>query len=125
MFGKTKRKKENSIYIFAAKVERIENEVLTKTLEVFLNNRISIGQRPDIVEKRTRFGDLEVDLIIRKNHNQAILTIHNRACGVLKTKKLAPKESSVVAAVVHDLLEERKLYLYTITADNEKRIYRT
>ncbi|WP_372645819.1 IS30 family transposase [Ancylomarina sp.] len=37
--------------------------------------RISIEQRPDVVDQRKRFGDLEVDLIIGKNHNQAILTI--------------------------------------------------
>ncbi len=28
-------------------------------------------QRAEIVENRERFGDLEVDLILGKNHNQA------------------------------------------------------
>ena len=85
-----------------------------------IKNRISIDQRPDIVEKRTRFGELEVDLIIGKNHNQAILTINDRASGVLRMKKVASKESSVVTAAINNLLEEWMPYLHTITADNGK-----
>ena len=53
-----------------------------------IRDRISIDKRPLIVEKRERFGDLEVDLIIGKNHNQAILTINDRASGMLKMKKI-------------------------------------
>lgn len=49
-----------------------------------IKNRVSIAQRPSIVEERKKFGDLEVDLIIGKKHNQAILTINDRASGMLK-----------------------------------------
>lgn len=85
-----------------------------------IKNRISIDKRPKIVEKRERFGDLEVDLIIGKNHNQAILTINDRASGVLKMKKVESKQSEVVTAAILDLLCEWKPYLNTITADNGK-----
>jgi IS30 family transposase len=85
-----------------------------------IKNRISIDQRPEVVEKRIRFGDLEVDLIIGKNHNQAILTINDRASGMLKMKKVASKESSVVTVAINNLLEEWMPYLHTITADNGK-----
>ena len=37
--------------------------------------RIGIEKRPKIVEKRERFGDLEVDLIIGKNHKQVYRAI--------------------------------------------------
>jgi IS30 family transposase len=49
-----------------------------------ITNRIRIDQRHKIVENRSRFGDLEVDLIIGKNHNQAILTVNDSASGMLK-----------------------------------------
>ena len=56
-----------------------------------IKDRISIDQRPDIVEQRARFGDFEADLIIGKNHKQAIVTLNDRASGVLKMKKVESK----------------------------------
>ena len=85
-----------------------------------IRDRISIDKRPVIVEKRERFGDLEVDLIIGKNHNQAILTINDRASGMLKMKKTPSKQASVVTEAITTLLEDWKPYLKTITADNGK-----
>ncbi len=55
--------------------------------------RIGIEKRPEVVENRKRFGDLEVDLIIGKNHQDAILTINDRASGMLKMKKVTSKEA--------------------------------
>jgi IS30 family transposase len=85
-----------------------------------IKNRVSIDKRPELVDKRERFGDLEVDLIIGKNHNQAILTINDRASGVFKMKKVASKEATVVTDAINSLLEDWIPYLHTITADNGK-----
>jgi IS30 family transposase len=85
-----------------------------------IKDRISIDQRPPIVEKRERFGDLEVDLIIGENHKEAIVTINDRASGVLKMKKVVSKESRVVANAICDLLSEWVPYINTITSDNGK-----
>ncbi|NQY10936.1 MAG: IS30 family transposase, partial [Flavobacteriales bacterium] len=63
------------------------------------------------------FGDLEVDLILGKNHKQAILTINNRASGVLKMKKL---EAKVVTIAINELLNGWIPYIHTITSDNGK-----
>ena len=85
-----------------------------------IKGRINISKRDNIVELRNRFGDLEVDLIIGKNHNQAILTINDRASGVLKMKKVKSKHANVVTKGIKELLEDWKPYLKTITADNGK-----
>ena len=85
-----------------------------------IKNRVSIDQRPDIVEKRERFGDLEVDLIIGKNHKQAILTVNDRASGMLKMKKVKSKNADEVTQSINDVLEEWIPYIQTITADNGK-----
>lgn len=85
-----------------------------------IKDRVSIDLRPEIVEKRERFGDLEVDLIIGKNHKQAILTINDRASGMLKMKKIKSKEAQVVSDSIIELLEEWQPYIKTITADNGK-----
>jgi len=92
----------------------------SKDTRGIIKNRISIDQRNKIVEKRSRFGDLEVDLIIGKNHNQAILTVNDRASGMLKMKKVASKEATVVTKAINEILEDWKPYLRTITADNGK-----
>ena len=92
----------------------------SKDTRGIIKNRVSIEKRPELVDKRERFGDLEVDLVIVKNHNQAILTINDRASGVLKMKKVASKEAAVVTNAIKSLLEDWIPYLHTITADNGK-----
>jgi len=85
-----------------------------------IKERVSIEERPEIVEKRERFGDLEVDLNIGKNHNQAMLTINDRASGILKMRKVPSKESKVISKVIVNELEDWSPYIKTITADNGK-----
>lgn len=81
---------------------------------------MSIEQRPAIVEEKERFGDLEIDTIIGKNHKGAIVTINDRATGVLRMKKVDSKHALPVKQAALELLEEWKPLLHTITADNGK-----
>lgn len=83
-----------------------------------IKDRVDIDKRPSLVEKRSRFGDLEVDLIIGKNHNQAILTINDRASGMLKMRKVASKSATEVSKAIVEELKDWEPYLHTITADN-------
>lgn len=100
--------------------KRYRKRGASKDSRGIIKNRISIDKRPDLVENRERFGDLEVDLIIGKGHNQAILTINDRASGVLKMTKVKSKEADVVSLAMNSLLENWKPYLHTITSDNGK-----
>ncbi len=85
-----------------------------------IKNKVSIEKRPDIVEKRARFGDLEVDLILGENHKQAIVTINDRASGILKMGKVFSKQAREVGDKICELLEDWRPYLKTITSDNAK-----
>jgi len=115
------KKKDGNLYThLRRKGRKYRKRGNKKDSRGIIKNRISIDMRPEIVEKRERFGDLEVDLIIGKNHNQAILTINDRASGVLKMKKVESKESKIVTAAILDLLGDWKPYLQTVTADNGK-----
>ena len=98
--------------------KRYRKRGASKDSRGIIKNRIPIEKRPGIVDKRVRFGDIEVDLIIGKNHNQAILTINDRASGVLKMTKVKSKEANVVTLAMNTLLEDWKPYVHTITADN-------
>lgn len=85
-----------------------------------LTNRNPIENRPKIVEEKQRFGDLELDTVIGKNHKGAIVTINDRSTGLFKIKKVASKESKQVKEAVVELLRELKPFLHTITSDNGK-----
>jgi len=83
-------------------------------------DRVDIDQRPDIVEAKERFGDLEIDLIIGKGHKEALLTINDRATGLLLMDKVASKEAKAIEAKTVELLEDWKPLIHTITSDNGK-----
>lgn len=85
-----------------------------------LKDRVSIDLRPAVVEEKSRFGDLEIDTIIGKNHQGAIVTINDRATGLLRMRKVERKEAELVKEAAIGLLAEFKPYLYTVTADNGK-----
>ena len=85
-----------------------------------ITGRIDISQRPKIVEKRERFGDFEIDTIIGKNHKGAIVTINDRATGLLKMKKLESKNAEILADKTIEVLTPYKKFLHTITSDNGK-----
>ena len=80
--------------------------------------RKSIHDRDAIVEAKSRFGDLEIDTIIGKNHKQAILTIVDRKTKYLWMQKLIFKRSENVAKVSNKILASIAKYIHTITADN-------
>jgi len=85
-----------------------------------ITNRIDISKRPEIVNKKERIGDLEIDLVIGKNHRGALLTINDRATGMLFMGKIDSKEAKAVETKTIELLEQWKPFLHTITSDNGK-----
>ena len=82
--------------------------------------RIGIENRPIEVEQKQRFGDLEIDLVMGKDHKGALLTINDRATGMLQMKKIESKDAEVVKNATIELLEKWKPFLKTITSDNGK-----
>lgn len=80
--------------------------------------RKSIHDRDAVIETKSRFGDLEIDTIIGKNHKQAILTIVDRKTKYLWIQKLIFKRSDNVAKASNKILASVAKYIHTITADN-------
>lgn len=81
-------------------------------------NRVSIEKRPAIVEKRKRFGDIEVDLIMGKGHKSALLVTVDRSTLKLTIDKLAGKNATEVRLKI--IKRMRKMpQLKTMTFDND------
>jgi IS30 family transposase len=85
-----------------------------------IRNRISIDERPDIVAQKTRLGDWEIDTVIGKNHQGALVTIVDRVSKFTLIKKVASKHAEVVTEATILLLQPYLDRTLTITADNGK-----
>lgn len=81
-------------------------------------NRVSIEERPGIVDQKLRFGDWEIDTVIGKNHKGAIVVIVERKSGFFLMKKLNGKDAAELAKAVVRLLAPFKGKVFTITSDN-------
>jgi transposase, IS30 family len=83
-------------------------------------NRVSIDERPAIVEERTRIGDWEVDTIIGKRHRQAIVTLTERKSRFSLLAKVNQRTADKVGGAVIELLQNVVDRVHTLTADNGK-----
>jgi IS30 family transposase len=85
-----------------------------------IRNRVSIDDRPEIVEEKTRIGDWEIDTVIGQNHQGALVTIVDRVSKFTLIKKVDSKHAEVVTEATIILLQPYQHKALTITADNGK-----
>ena len=85
-----------------------------------IRNRISIDERPEVVETKTRIGDWEIDTVIGKNHKGALVTLVDRVSKFTLIKKVDNKQAKVVTEATVTLLTPYLDQTHTITADNGK-----
>ena len=85
-----------------------------------LIDRISIDERPAIVEKRTRIGDWELDTIIGKNHQEAIVSLTERKSRYTLIHKVKRKTAQCVSEAIIRLLSPVSNQVITLTSDNGK-----
>lgn len=86
----------------------------------FIKNRIDIDKRPVVVDDKVRFGDLEIDTVIGKNHKGALLTINDRVTGLVWIRLLSGKDAGPLTKAAIDALKPFREQKHTITADNGK-----
>jgi IS30 family transposase len=83
-----------------------------------IKDRISIEERPEIVDKRLRIGDWEVDSVIGKLNKSSLVTLVERVSRYTIILKVNSKEAQVVAKAIVERAKEMKLTMHTITGDN-------
>jgi IS30 family transposase len=86
----------------------------------FIKNRISIDERPEVVDDRSRIGDWEIDLVIGKGHSGALVTIVERQTSFTVSARIDDKSAKTVTAATIALLKPYEKAVLTITADNGK-----
>lgn len=85
-----------------------------------LRNRVSIEERPKLVEDRTRLGDWELDTIIGKGRRQALVSLTERTSRLALIAKVPNKEAEGVTRAILNLLAPLAEHVHTLTADNGK-----
>jgi len=85
-----------------------------------IKNRVSIDERPKIVDEKGRVGDWEIDLVIGKGHSGALVTIVERATSFTVSSRINDKSAHTVTLATIALLTPFKDMVLTITADNGK-----
>jgi transposase, IS30 family len=91
-----------------------------KTRSGQIKNRISIDERPMVVDEKSRVGDWEIDTVIGKNHSGALVTIVERVTMFTVSMRVKSKRAKEVMAATLALLMPFKGLVHTITSDNGK-----
>lgn len=86
----------------------------------FIKNRVSIDERPQVVDDKSRVGDWEIDLVIGKGHSGALVTIVERKTSFTVSTRVNDKSADTVTAATIALLKPYQKAVVTITADNGK-----
>lgn len=92
----------------------------SKDLRGQIQNRISIENRPKIVDQKVRIGDWEADTMIGKNHNGALVTLVERVSKFTIIKKVEKKTAQAVTDALVSMLSSFYKAVHTITVDNGK-----
>lgn len=83
-------------------------------------DRVSIEERPEIVDAKERIGDWEVDTVIGKNHQCALVTAVERKTKFTCIRKVQRKSAEEVTHALVRMLLPFKEQIHTITVDNGK-----
>ena len=85
-----------------------------------LIDRVSIDDRPAVVDLRSRIGDWELDTIIGKGHRQAIVSLTERKSRYTLIQKVKRKTAQCVTNAIINLLSPVSDQVLTLTSDNGK-----
>lgn len=90
-----------------------------------IKGQTSITERPDVVEERTRLGDIEVDLMMGQAHKSALLVLTDRATLLTALEKVTSRKASGIADRICERLERLpSAFIKTLTFDNDKAFAR-
>lgn len=84
-----------------------------------IKDRVSIDERPAVVDAKARFGDWEMDTIVGKDGKGAIVTLVERTTKkMLMAKSPKGKNAKAIARLVVQMLRPFEHHVLSITTDN-------
>ena len=89
-----------------------------------IKNRVSIANRPNIVERKIRIGDWEGDTVVGKNHKGALVTLVDRKSKLTLIGKVDNHTAAAAEKTITELMAQLPRRNYTLTVDNGKEFAR-
>lgn len=83
-----------------------------------IRNRVSIEERPKVVDERSRFGDIEVDTVIGRQGGKVLVTLVERKSKLTFIGLSINKKAESVKNVIIGLLSSLSSCIKTLTYDN-------
>jgi IS30 family transposase len=83
-----------------------------------IRNRVSIEERPKVVDERSRFGDIEVDTVIGRQGGKVLVTLVERKSKLSLIGLSINKTAEAVKDVIIRLLSSLSSCVKTLTYDN-------
>ncbi|MCK0205900.1 IS30 family transposase [Ornithobacterium rhinotracheale] len=111
------KRKGGKLYKYCRHALKKRKAQVSKIVEK-IKNRVSIEERPQVVNERKEFGHWEGDLIEGKNHKGFLLTITERVSRFLFIRYIPNKSADVVENAMNDVLLPYKKVVKSITLDN-------
>ena len=84
-------------------------------------NRVPIEKRSKLANRRKRLGDIEVDLIIGKNHQGGLLVMLDRASLVATIDKINSKKPQHIKKLILKRMKNNR-HIKTMTFDNDQAL---
>ena len=100
-------------------VKDVETVEITKIAVVLIPNRVSTEKRSLLVERRKRLCDIEVDLIIGKNHKSGLLVTLDSAAMKTTIDKISSKKPKHIKRLILKRMKNNQ-HLKTMTFDNDQ-----
>ena len=100
--------------------KKYKNRTGSKEARGQIRNRVSIEERPSIVDEKVRIGDWEADTVIGKGHKGVLVTLTERYSKLNLIAHVPSKHADGVTEAIITLLEPYRSDLHTITFDNGK-----
>ncbi len=124
---KKSNRKENlpykDLYLYLSHGRRRFKRGNYKNTRGIIQNRVSIENRPDVVNNRERLGDVEVDLMMGKDHGSALLVMTERSTLITTLDFLEGKDSKVVQKKISDRISRiGNSWIKIMTFDNGKEL---
>lgn len=82
--------------------------------------RISIDERPEVINEKLRLGDWEADTVIGKGHKGVLVTLAERKSLKTLVAHVGSKHAEPVTQAIIKLLDDEKDNVHSITFDNGK-----
>jgi transposase, IS30 family len=113
------RKNGGRLYRLLKRFGKRKQRLGKRVYQEIIPYRVSISERPRIVENRQRLGDLEGDLIVGGHHKSHILTVVDRRSRLLVAELVRSRKKKIIEEAFLKALR-RMPHALTLTLDNAR-----